>query len=154
MMRALYPASNTFDALSDDLIALKIARHTPCSLCIDCSGLHPPSDVQILRDDLPPENSLTDLVQYGSDEEDNGFTYLRYCGCGHDPQLHGANEEELGKEEYIRRANIALRIDQHLEVRLPFWINLETLFVIQYARTSTSLLGAEFQLFVDRFPSF
>ena len=119
-MRALYPASTTFNTLSDDLIALKIARHTPCSLCIDCFGLHPPSDIQILRDDHPPENSLTDLAQYGSDEEDNGITYLRHCRCGHGLQQHGANEVELGKDEYTRRANLALRMDQHLEVRLPF----------------------------------
>ena len=119
-MKVLYPASNTFDALSDDLIALKIARHTPCSLCIRCPGLHPSSNIQLVRDGHPPENSLTDLVQYGSDEEDNGVTYLSRCGCGHSPQQHGADEAELGKEEYTRRANLALRIDQHLEVRLSF----------------------------------
>ena len=119
-MRALYPASNTVDALSDDLIPLKIARHTPCELCDDCPGLHPGPHVHVLRDGHPPENSLTDLAQYGSDEEDNGTGYLRLCGCGHSPQHHGANTAELGEEEYIRRANLALRIDQHLEVRLPF----------------------------------
>ncbi len=118
MMRALYPASNTLDALSDDLVALKIARHTPCSLCTRCSGLYPGSDIHPVRDDHPPENSLTDLVQYGSDEEDNGITYLSRCGCSHSPQQHGADEAELDKEEYTRRANLALRIDQHLEVRL------------------------------------
>ncbi|KAH9058849.1 hypothetical protein EDB87DRAFT_1563762 [Lactarius vividus] len=116
MMRVLYPASNTFDALSDDLIALKIARHTPCPLCNQCSGLHPDSDVQLVRDSRPPENSLTELVQYGSDEEDNDVTYLSRCGCGHSPQQHGADKAELDKEEYTRRANLALRIDQHLEV--------------------------------------
>jgi histone acetyltransferase len=120
MMRALYPASNTFDALSDDLITLKIARHTPCGLCEDCPGLQPGPHVHVLRDGQPPENSLTDLAQYGSDEEDNGIGYLRLCGCGHSTQQHGANVAELGEEEYTRRANIALRIDQHLEVRLPF----------------------------------
>jgi len=119
-MKVLYPASNTLDALSDDLIALKIARHTPCSLCIRCPGLHPSSNIQLVRDGHPPENSLTDLVQYGSDEEDNGVTYLSRCGCGHSPQQHGADEVELNKEEYTRRANLALRIDQHLEVRLSF----------------------------------
>jgi hypothetical protein len=67
-----------------------------------------------------PENSLTDLDQYGSDEEENGVTYLSQCACGHGPQQHGADEEELDKEEYTRRANLALRIEQHLEVRLSF----------------------------------
>ena len=119
-MRVLYPASNTLDALSDDLIALKIARHTPCSLCMRCSGLHPASNIQLARDGHPPENSLTDLDQYGSDEEDDGVTYLSRCACGHSPQQHGADEEELDKEEYKRRANLALRIEHHLEVRLSF----------------------------------
>jgi hypothetical protein len=122
MMRAFYPASNNFDALSDHLIALKIARHTPCELCDDCPGLHPAPHFHILRDTQPPENSLTDLAQYGSDEEDNGIAYLRMCGCGHTPQRHGANAAELGEEELTRRANLALRIDNHLEVRFPFWI--------------------------------
>jgi hypothetical protein len=123
-MRVLYPASNTLNALSDDLVALKIARHTPCSLCLDCSGLHPASDVELVREGQPPENSLTDLDQYGSDEEENGVTYLSQCACGHRPQQHGADEEELDKEEYMRRANLALRIEQHLEVRQLFKITL------------------------------
>ncbi|KAN0129293.1 hypothetical protein V8E53_012992 [Lactarius tabidus] len=118
-MRVLYPASNTPDALSDDLVALKIARHTPCLLCLECSGLHPASDVELVRDGQHPESSLTDLDQYGSDDEENGVTYLSQCACGHGPQLHGA-EEELDKEEYMRRANLALRIEQHLEVRRSF----------------------------------
>ena len=120
-MRALYPASNNLDALSDHLIALKIARHTPCELCDDCPCLHPASHAHIVRDGQPPENSLTNLAQYGSDEEDNGITYIRLCGCGHTPQQHGANGAELGEEEFTRRANLALRIDHHLEVRFPFW---------------------------------
>ncbi|KAI9511183.1 hypothetical protein F5148DRAFT_1281111 [Russula earlei] len=111
-MRALYPTSNALDALSDDLIALKIARHTPCELCDDCPGLHPGPHVHVVRDG---ENSLIDLTQYGSDEEDDGPAYLRRCGCGHDPRQHGANAAELGEEEYTRRANLALQIDQHLE---------------------------------------
>ena len=119
MTRAFYPASNSLDALSSDLIALKIARHTPCELCDDCPGLHPASHVHVLREGRPPENSLTDLAEYGSDEEDNGIPYLRLCGCGHTPQQHGANAAELSEEEFTRRANLALRIDHHLEVRLP-----------------------------------
>jgi len=121
MMRALYPASNNLGVLSDDLITLKIARHTPCELCDDCLGLHPTSHAHILRDGQPPENSLTNLAQYGSDEEDNGIAYIRLCGCGHTPQQHGANGAELGEEEFTRRANLAFRIDHHLEVRFPFW---------------------------------
>jgi len=117
-MRVLYPASNSLDALSDALIALIIARHTPCSSCIRCSGLHPASNIHLVRDNHPPENSLTNLDQYGSDEEENDVTYLSQCACGHSPQQHGADEEELDKEEYTRRANLALRIEQHLEVRL------------------------------------
>ncbi|KAH9176728.1 hypothetical protein EDB89DRAFT_1845728 [Lactarius sanguifluus] len=108
-MRVLYPASNTLDALSDDLIALKIARHIPCSQCTRCSGLHPGSDIQLVRDSHPSENSLTDL-------KITTVTYLSRCGCSHSPQQHGADEAELDKEEYTRRANLALRIDQHLEV--------------------------------------
>lgn len=119
MTRAFYPASNSLGALSNDLVALKIARHTPCELCDDCPGFHPASHVHVLRDGQPPENSLTDLAEYGSDDEDSGIAYLRLCGCGHTPQQHGANAAELSEEEFTRRANLALRIDHHLEVRLP-----------------------------------
>jgi hypothetical protein len=142
MMRALYPASNDLGVLSDDLITLKIARHTPCELCEDCLGLHPTSHAHILRDGQLelPEDSLTNLRQYGSDEEDNGIAYIRLCGCGHTPRQHGANGAELGEEEFTRRANLALRIDRHLEVRFPFWYlsSLNT-------PVKPSLLRAEFQ---------
>jgi hypothetical protein len=129
MMRAFYPASNSLDALSNDLVALKIARHAACELCDDCPGLHPASHAHIIRDGQPPENSLTDLAEYGSDEEDNEIAYLRLCGCGHTPQQHGANAAELGEEEFTRRANLAHHIDHHLEVRFPFRIIIEMLFL-------------------------
>ncbi|KAI0268752.1 hypothetical protein BC834DRAFT_821105, partial [Gloeopeniophorella convolvens] len=114
MLKALYPASNTPDALSREHVALKIARHTPCSTCADCPGLHPAPETELFRDDRPPENSLPDLAQYGSDDEDGGVGYLRLCECGHGPQEHGG-AGELEKEEYGRRAALALRIDQYLE---------------------------------------
>src|SRR5712672_1052823 len=154
MMRALFPYTTLFRSLSDDLIALKIARHTPCDLCDDCPGLHPGSHVHIIRDGQPPENSLTDLDQYGSDEEDNGIAYLRLCGCGHSTKQHGANAAELG-EEYTRRANQALHIDQHFEVRLPFWNPpLNAVCKYTYARCGVSTICRPFPPFFETFHAF
>jgi hypothetical protein len=68
-------------------------------------------------------------------------SYLRLCGCGHSPQQHGANAAAVDEEEYTRRAKLALRIDEHLEVRLPFWI----------AVCNIPVQCAEFQPSDDRF---
>lgn len=117
-MKARYPASNTLGELSEDQVALKIARYSACSVCSDCSGLHPSPSVDLVRDiaSLKSENSLTDLAGYGSDDddEDSGLEYLGTCACGHTSKEHGALGED--NAEFQRRALIATRLDALLEV--------------------------------------
>jgi histone acetyltransferase len=120
-MKALYPASNDLASLSDELILLKIARHSRCSVCTDgdsgCSGLRPPAYVlgELALDDKPGESSLNDLAGYGSDDEISS-EYVAVCACGHAPRQHGMLDG-LSKEERNRRALIAVRLDEHLQVR-------------------------------------
>ena len=119
-MKARYPASNVLEELSEDHIALKVARYSACSVCSDCSGLHPSSSVDLVRDiaSFKSENSLTDLAGYGSDdeEEESGLDYLKTCACGHVFREHGALID-ADSAEFQRRALIAVRLDALLEVR-------------------------------------
>ena len=87
-------------------------------------GLRPPHGSDVVRDDLPkqPENSLSNLVEYDSDDEDGPTEYLHQCSCGHDAKEHGADPDKLGREEFGRRAEIAVRLEQRLEVRDP-WLD-------------------------------
>ncbi|KAI0031731.1 hypothetical protein K488DRAFT_34091, partial [Vararia minispora EC-137] len=112
-MRALYPASNDSDSLPDYLLDIKIARHTPCSICADCSGLHPSDDIELTADDKAA-NPLTDLAEYGSDDDDDATQGLSVCACGHIPRDHGAFGN-VDRHEYNRRALIAVRLDDHLQ---------------------------------------
>ncbi|KAI0055168.1 hypothetical protein BV25DRAFT_1776601, partial [Artomyces pyxidatus] len=114
--KLFYPSSNDPATFSEEAATLKIARHLPCSTCdVACTGLHPGPTEELVRDDQQLQNYLTDLAQYGSDDEDTPSDYLRLCACGHDAQEHGANAAELGHEEYARRVRIAARIDEYLE---------------------------------------
>ncbi|KAI0312750.1 hypothetical protein OF83DRAFT_1025088, partial [Amylostereum chailletii] len=114
-MKLFYPTSNDLDKLPPELTALKIARHSPCAVCSDCHGLHPSSDLELVRDDRKTENSLTGLDEYGSDDEDEITDYLQLCGCGHASSDHGANEAVIERDEYVRRATVAIRLEVHLE---------------------------------------
>ncbi|THH20047.1 hypothetical protein EW146_g1247 [Bondarzewia mesenterica] len=119
-MKLFYPASNDLLTLSEWSTSMKIARYIPCEACDGhCPGLRPPADAEVVRDDRPveAENSLTGLVEYGSDDDvdDIPTDYLRQCSCGHNAKEHGADEEKLGKAEYERRAGIAVRIDELLK---------------------------------------
>ncbi|KAI0048276.1 hypothetical protein FA95DRAFT_1460781, partial [Auriscalpium vulgare] len=114
-MKVLYPASNNRAKLSDDQISLKISRYIHCSLCTDCTGLHPSSSLELVRDDRETDNYLTDLAGYGSDDDDGPVDYLQLCDCGHEPRQHGANEAELDHDEFERRVRVALSLDEHLE---------------------------------------
>lgn len=112
-MKLSYP-SPTNEPFSDSVLALKIARHTPCSTCDTCQGLQPPPGVElVLGGDTCHRSSLGDLNQYGSDEDDEP-TYLETCVCGHDVVEHGADEVALGREEFSRRARLATRLDEML----------------------------------------
>lgn len=121
-MSTLYPAGFDPKKLSKNAIALKIARHSRCSECEFCAGLHPPSDTILVLDssESNQESTLGDLTQYGSDDEDKDLRYLDACACGHDAKSHGADELRLGKDEYARRARVAIRLDEILSVRLRF----------------------------------
>ena len=116
-MNVLYPAGFNTKSLPKAAIALKIARHSRCLHCSSCPGLRPSSDVLLSLDSDFPEDSLGDLAQYGSDDEDRQSRYLNICVCGHDTREHGADKHRLGEAEYARRARVAIRIDELLSVR-------------------------------------
>ncbi|KAF4567532.1 histone acetyltransferase [Pleurotus pulmonarius] len=114
-MKFLYPASNSASGLTPPQLALKIARHSPCASCSSCYGLHPPLGTEVVPDDQQAVQS-TLVDQYGSDDEDDmQLPYLEYCGCGHFSSAHGANELELGSEEFARRGRVAIRLDELLQ---------------------------------------
>ena len=115
-MKVAYPASHTYDKLSSSLLALKIARHSPCTLCDNCPGLHPPQRVAVVLDEHS-DSSLGNLEQYGSDDdEEEVSSYLDTCACGHGVKAHNADEIVLGKDEFVRRGRVAIRLDEVLQV--------------------------------------
>ncbi|TFK54113.1 hypothetical protein OE88DRAFT_1625098 [Heliocybe sulcata] len=113
--RLLYPSANEIGKLSKPQLAIKIARHSSCSLCDECSGLRPPPDIEVALDEPQPDTSLNDLTQYGSEDEESMDDYLQDCACGHHVNAHGADESSLGRTEFLRRARVAIRLDEFLE---------------------------------------
>lgn len=103
-MKALYPNSDDLSKLSDSAQALKIARHSPCSICTAeiCPGLRPPPIVQLVLDSV--------------EDYDGSESYLSSCSCGHDAIDHGADLSEIDSAEFSRRARVAVRIDELLKV--------------------------------------
>lgn len=115
-MKVAYPHSHTIDELDPLLLSLKIARHSPCSICRDCTGLHPPPEVDVVLHG-PNDSGLGDLGQYESDDDNEEVTsYLQICACGHNVREHNANEATLGKSEFTRRGRVAIRLDEFLQV--------------------------------------
>jgi hypothetical protein len=115
-MKVAYPASHLCDKLSSSLLALKIARHSPCTLCGHCPGLHPPPRVAVVLDEHS-DSTLGTLEQYGSDDDDEEVSsYLDTCACGHGVKAHNADEIALGKSEFARRGRVAIRLDEVLQV--------------------------------------
>lgn len=108
-MNFLYPASHELNRLPDAALALKIARHSRCSLCHSCAGLNPPPGFRVV-----PDESFGDFAGYGSDDEAEATEYLHICACGHETKDHGANLASLEKGEFIRRARVAIRCDELL----------------------------------------
>lgn len=123
-MKAAYPAANQQNRLNDSQLALKIARHSPCSTCNTCAGLHPVPSVDVVLDELPTESSLGDLGQYGSDDEDTAVPYLQACACGHDVYQHGADESDIGPSEFARRSRVAIRLDELLQVSVIWYYSI------------------------------
>lgn len=113
--KLLYPSANEIGKLSKPQLAIKIARHSNCSECDACSGLRPPPDVEVALDEPQPDTSLVELSQYGSEDEESMDDYLQECGCGHHVTAHGADEATLGRTEFLRRARVAIRMDEFLE---------------------------------------
>ncbi|KAI3618622.1 histone gcn5 superfamily [Moniliophthora roreri] len=114
-MKYSYPTSADFDKLTHAQLCLKIARHTPCSICVDCNGLHPASGVEVVPDDTSNDDPvLGDLGQYGSDDDEMN-PYLDSCACGHSYSEHGADKHEIGAEEFRRRSQVAVRLDENLQ---------------------------------------
>ncbi|KAK7053438.1 histone acetyltransferase [Paramarasmius palmivorus] len=115
-MRYSYPISHDFGKLTHAQLRLKISRHTPCTVCIDCNGLHPAPGVEVVLDDAQNDDPiLGDLGQYGSDDDELS-PYLDLCACGHGYNEHGADEREIGAEEFRRRSQVAVRLDENLQI--------------------------------------
>jgi histone acetyltransferase len=115
-MKVAYPHSHIFDELDSSSLALKIARHSPCLLCRDCTGLRPPPKVDVVLDGHS-DSGLGDLGLYGSDDDDEEVSsYLQFCACGHNVKEHNAHEATLGKLEFTRRGRVAIRLDEVLQV--------------------------------------
>jgi histone acetyltransferase len=104
-MKALYPADHKITLLSQPALALKISRHSRCSVC-SCLGLRPAPGVQLILDSAQAQNQV-----------DEPLRYLALCSCGHGVPAHGAELGSLGKQEYARRGRVAVRLDEILQVR-------------------------------------
>ena len=112
-MKLLYPASNDIPQLTDAQLTLKIARHSPCSICDSCPGLHPPPAVEVVSDEGRITTSFGDLADFASDDEP---AYLEICECGHSAGDHGADQSKIDREEFARRGRVAVRLDEQLQV--------------------------------------
>jgi histone acetyltransferase len=116
-MKLLYPASAEIPSLTDSQLALKVARHLPCSTCDSCTGLRPPAEIEVVLNEAKVESPLGNLEQYGSDDDYVVTNYLDTCVCGHGVEEHGADVSEIGTEEFKRRGRVAVRLDEILHVR-------------------------------------
>ncbi|EAU91057.2 histone acetyltransferase NGF-1 [Coprinopsis cinerea okayama7 len=152
-MKLAYPTGSDIFALHNSLLAVKIARHSPCAVCSSsCQGMHPPKGVRIVMDVQDESSGVDDYSHLfnESDDEDDGIPasgYLEICACGHDCKSHHADEDELGKREFKRRAALAIRMDELLKDSgrlLDFEYtdddinNLRKQMVIPYKRESIS----------------
>ncbi|KAJ7178350.1 hypothetical protein C8R43DRAFT_973061 [Mycena crocata] len=145
MLKFTYPASHEQESLTDQHLALKIARHSPCTSCDSCPGLHPDPSWEVVLDDLSAEPSLVELDQYGSDDDEGQLSYLKTCACGHDMYYHGANQPLLGRDEFLRRGRVAIRLDemlQDLNKLLDFsYVDVDILSLRKQMTLSLSLMG-------------
>lgn len=116
-MKVAYPYSHLFEKLDPSLLSIKIARHSPCTQCRNCPGIHPPPRVDVVLDGHS-DSSLGDLGRYGSDDDEEEISsYLAMCACGHGVKAHNADEDVLGPSEFARRGRVAVRLDELLQVR-------------------------------------
>lgn len=99
----LYPKSHDLHSLTEESLALKIARHSHCSRCDDCFGLVPDETVTVILDTALDDNTLEIP------------SYITGCRCGHSVRDH-AVLEHISSEEYARRGRVAIRLDELLDV--------------------------------------
>ena len=118
-MKALYPSEHKIPLLSRPALALKISRHSNCNACSSCSGLRPAANVELFLDDAQPPNHPP-------------LRYLDTCACGHGVYSHGADESLLGKQEYLRRGRVAVRLDEILQVSALIDIRLQILDTLSF----------------------
>lgn len=114
-IKVAYPAAGDRADLSDSLLALKIARHSPCTRCPSvCSGLQPPLGYKVVTDDRMEHDDFDDLFGDSDDEGSSGppSSYLEMCSCGHDVSAHNADLRSLDRQEFERRGKVAIRIDE------------------------------------------
>jgi hypothetical protein len=111
----LYPSAVAeANSISYAAQSAKIARHSPCSSCA-CQGLHPPPGWRAISDDSEDVGDVLDMVDGSEFLTDEG--HLKFCDCGHPYGDHGC-DPTLDREEHSRRARVAVRIDEILEVRV------------------------------------
>ncbi|KZV81891.1 hypothetical protein EXIGLDRAFT_685452 [Exidia glandulosa HHB12029] len=108
----LYAASHDLALLEPAAVAAKVARHSVCDVCGDCTGLRPADGVQVIIDDSHEGFALR-LDQAPIEHPDY---YLATCACGHGVREHG-NGDDVASQELTRRAKVAIRIDELLQVR-------------------------------------
>lgn len=124
-----YPSGATnVNDLNEKQKRLKIARHSPCSVSADgasfamtgdidtapaqstcdCSGYYPPPSTKL------KSLSVKTATAANLDESQWGWNS---CKCGHDMKHHGLLGDTETEDEFTRRAKVALRMDELLEVR-------------------------------------
>ena len=109
----LYPSAvEDVDFISYGAKCAKIARHSPCASC-DCEGLHPPPGWRAISDDSEDVADVLDAAGSSDALTDEG--HLSYCDCTHSYEDHGC-DESVDRAELSRRARVAVRIDQLLQV--------------------------------------
>ncbi|KAF8520486.1 hypothetical protein BU17DRAFT_9190, partial [Hysterangium stoloniferum] len=86
-------------------LILKIARHSPCSLCSHCKALSLSDATTVILDTESPPTSKTSAP--------NSHPYITTCCCGHAVADHAAIGL-LPFHEFHRRAQLAVHIDEYL----------------------------------------
>ncbi|KAI0081351.1 Bromodomain-containing protein [Panus rudis PR-1116 ss-1] len=116
-MKLLYPVSGSDPKhYSDEHLAVKIARYSPCTRCPPehpCYGLHPPAGARVITDS--EFNEETELINLTSDvfDEEPDAEFLQVCECGHTATEHGADQAVLGSVEFFRKGRAAIRMDEY-----------------------------------------
>lgn len=116
VMKLLYPVADQVSNLNNQKLTIKIARHSACTSCTSCSGLHPPASTTVVLD--IPKSGMGTLDEYGSDDDEEleSGDYMEICACGHEAVEHGADISEIGTDEFKRRGRVAFRLDEILQV--------------------------------------